>query len=335
MRYSDEYFMKIAIAEALKADSSVYPNPRVGCVIVKDDKIVGRGYHQKFGSAHAEELAISTIPKNLYNTSMYITLEPCAHSGKRPPCIDLILEYNFKKVVIANLDPNPIAKGGVEILKANGLKVFTGVCELEAKKINRRFFTYHEKERPYVILKYASTLDGFLAKKNGESKWITGKSARRSGHKLRAESDAILLGSKTILKDNPDLSSHGAGKDPLIVVVNPNTIIPPGFSIHKKNPLFINNDLSQDKKSNIPIILDKLKNNGIQSLLVEGGGETIKSFIESKIFDEINLYLAPKFLGAGIPVYSKIGNLEDVYNLKIEKVEVFEKDVRIKYLRKY
>ena len=333
MRYSDKYFMKIAIAEALKADSAVYPNPKVGCLVVKDDKIIGRGYHQKFGSAHAEEVAVRSIPKSLHNASIYITLEPCSHFGKRPPCIDLIIKYNFKKVVIANLDPNPIAEGGIENLRANGVKVITGVCESEAKQINRRFFTYHEKGRPYVILKYASTVDGYLAKKNGESKWITGESARQSGHKLRSECDAILLGSKTILNDNPDLSSHGVGKDPLIVIVNPNTVIPPDFSIHKKNPLFINNGLTDDKKRNIPIILDKLKIKGIQSLLVEGGGQTISTFIESKLFDEINLYLAPKFLGDGVPVYSKIGNLEDIYNLTIDKIEVFGKDVCIKYLR--
>ena len=335
MRYSDKYFMKKAIAEALKADSEVYPNPKVGCIIVKDEKIIGRGYHRKFGSAHAEEVAVKSAPKKLHNASIYITLEPCAHFGKRPPCIDLINKYNFKKVVIANLDPSPIAEGGIKNLRTNGVKVITGVCESEAKQINRRFFTFHEKGRPYVILKYASTLDGFLAKKNGNSKWITGKSARRSGYKLRAECDAILLGSKTILKDNPDLSSHGVGRDPLIVVVNPNTSIPTDFSIHKKKPLFIKNGLTKDKKRNIPIILDQLKFNGIQSLLVEGGGQTIGAFIESEIFDEINLYLAPKFLGAGIPVYSKIGNLEDVYNLTIDKVEIFEKDVRIKYFRNW
>lgn len=333
MRYSDKHFMDIAISEALKADSKVYPNPKVGCVIARGDEIIGRGYHQKFGSPHAEEIAIKSASKSLHNASIYITLEPCSHTGKRPPCIDLIIGNNFKKVVIANLDPNPIAEGGAEILRSNGVKVLTGVCESKAKKINRRFFTYHEKDRPYVILKFASTLDGFLAKNNGESKWITGKSARQSGYKLRAGCDAILLGSKTILKDNPDLSSHGIGKDPLIVVVNPNTIIPSNFKIHQRNPLFINDGLTKSKEKNISKILDTLKNNGVQSLLVEGGGETISAFIESKIFDEINLYIAPKFLGAGIPAYSKIGSLEDIYNLRVDKVEVLEKDVRIKYLR--
>ena len=333
MKYSDKYFMDIAIEEASKADSAVYPNPKVGCLIVKDNKIIGRGHHQKYGSAHAEELAFNSASKSLYNAIIYLTLEPCTHFGKRPPCIDLIIKYNFKKVVIANYDPNPVAEGGAEILRANGIKVVSGVLESKAKQINRRFFTYHEKGRPYVILKYASTLDGFLAKQNGESKWITGKLARQSVYKLRSECDAILVGSKTILNDNPDLSSHGLGKDPLIVVLNPNTSIPDDFKIHKKNPLFIKNGLTNNKKKNIPIILEKLKSNGIQSVLVEGGGQTISTFIESKLFDEIHLYFAPKFLGAGIPVYSKIGNLKDIYKLSIDEVKIFEKDVCIKYLR--
>ena len=161
MKYSDKYFMDIAIEEASKADSAVYPNPKVGCLIVKDNKIIGRGHHQKYGSAHAEELAFNSASKSLHNAIIYLTLEPCTHFGKRPPCIDLIIKYNFKKVVIANYDPNPVAEGGAEILRANGIKVVSGVLETKAKQINRRFFTYHEKGRPYVILKYASTLDGF------------------------------------------------------------------------------------------------------------------------------------------------------------------------------
>lgn len=335
MRYSDKYFMNLAISEAIKGDSDVYPNPRVGCVIVKDNKIIGSGYHKLFGSEHAEEVAIKSASKNLHGASIYITLEPCSHFGNRPPCTDLIIRNNFKKVVIGSLDPNPIANKGSEVLKASGIKVITGVCESESKKINQRFYTYYEKGRPYVILKFASTLDGFLAEKNGRSKWITGERARKSVHQLRSKCDAILVGSKTILNDNPELTSHGEGNDPKIVIINPNTSIPKNFKIQKNTPMFINDGLTNNWEKNISIILNKLKNKKIQTVLVEGGGKTISSFIESDIFDEIHMYLGPKFLGEGISFFNKISKLEDDRGLYIDKIENFEMDICIKYIRKY
>ena len=213
--------MQQAINEALKADpNKVYPNPLVGCVIVLNDKIIGRGYHKAFGAKHAEVNAIESLEGAVRDADLYVTLEPCAHFGNNPPCVDAIIKSKmFKKVIIATADPNKKAMGGIDKLKKANIEVEIGDCQIEAKKINKRFFTFFENKRPFIILKYARTQDGFIAHLDGSSKWITKEDARRDVHLTRSGCDAILVGRNTIEQDNPSLDSHGLGKDPRIVIL--------------------------------------------------------------------------------------------------------------------
>ena len=302
---SSTFFMQEAIKEALKADpNKVYPNPLVGCVIVKDNKIIARGYHREFGTNHAEVNAIESLDVPVSSADLYVTLEPCAHFGKNPPCVNAIIESKmFKKVIIASYDPNEKAMGGIELLKSAGIEVEVGDCAKESKKINQRFYTFFKKKRPYVIIKFARTQDGFIARLDGSSKWITEKDARKDVHFTRSGCDAILVGRNTIEIDNPSLDSHGLGRDPQIVILSSNLKLN-SFKVSKKHPLIFGKKL--DKKSpenNIKIILDNLFQENVQSLLVEGGEKTITSFIKSGYFDEIHEYISPKKFESGIPFY--------------------------------
>ena len=291
---SSTFFMQEAIKEALKADpNKVYPNPLVGCVIVKDNMIIARGYHKEFGTNHAEVNAIESLDVPVSNADLYVTLEPCAHFGKNPPCVNAIIESKmFKKVIIASHDPNEKAMGGIELLRNAGIEVEVGDCAKESKEINQRFYTFFKKKRPYVIIKFARTQDGFIARLDGSSKWITEEDARTDVHLTRSGCDAILVGRNTIEIDNPSLDSHGLGRDPKIVILSSDLKLN-SFKVSKKQPLIFGKKL--DKKSpenNIKIILDNLFQENVQSLLVEGGEKTITSFIKSGYFDEIHEYIS-------------------------------------------
>ena len=333
---TDKKFMLEAISVASKSNSDVYPNPRVGCIIVKNNKIISRGWTSKFGSNHAEINALKSIDKEIKDLTMYVTMEPCHHYGKTPPCTDLINPNQFTRVVIAEKDPFVTAGGGAEFLKKLNIQVEIGLCKDEARKLNKRFYTYHEKKRPYVILKYASSLDGYIALKNGESKWITNDNSRSLNHKTRSECDAILVGRKTIQLDNPSLTSHGKGKDPTIIIIDNKQKIDKEFQIFKKNKkeiIFTGTELSNSYKNNVEIILNKLYKMKIQSILVEGGGSTITSFLESGLFDELNVYIAPKFFGKGIPLFKSKGDNKNQYNLIVDHVESVKNDIKIVYKR--
>jgi len=332
----DKAFMLEAISLASKANSDVYPNPKVGCVIVKDDKIISRGYHHKYGSNHAEKNAIKSLGKDNNNLTMYVTLEPCHHHGKTSPCTGLINSDQFNRVVIAEKDPSDLAGGGANFLKNNNIDVDIGICKEEARYLNKYFYTFHEKKRPYIILKYASSLDGYIALENGKSKWITNSLSRSLNHKQRSDCDAILVGRKTIQLDNPVLDSHGKGRNPKIIVIDPDN------KIDKKSKIFLGNQspiifrkkyLTDSQQENIRIILKELFELNIQSLLVEGGGSTITSFLESGLFDEVHVYLAPKFFGKGIPLYKGEGSIENIYDLKINHIKSLGDDVKIVYKR--
>ena len=330
----NSFFMQQAIEEALKADpNKVYPNPLVGCVIVKNDKIIGRGYHKKFATNHAEVNAIESLKTPVKNADLYVTLEPCAHFGKNPPCVSAIIKSRmFKKVVIAVADPNKKATGGIDELKKAGIKVLLGDSEKEAKEINQRFFTFFEKKRPYVILKYARTKDGFIAHPDGSSKWITEQDARKDVHITRSGCDAILVGRYTVERDNPSLDSHGLGKDPRIVILSSKPLSP-SMNIAKKNPLIFQKLNEKHPENNIKIVLDNLFKENVQSLLVEGGEKTITSFINSGYFDEIHEYISPKKFNEGIPFYN--GNFEKVRSsLEVVSKISFSKDKKIIYKKK-
>ena len=330
----DEHFMNIALQEAAKANHKVFPNPKVGALIVVDDKIISKGYHTCYGEDHAEANAINKLDKPIINATLYVTLEPCSHIGKRNPCTDIIKSKMFSRVVIGANDPNPKASGGAEILKNNNINVTENVCAEKSKKLNRRFFTYFEKKRPYVILKIASTLDGFIAEMDGHSKWITNEKSRKSVHKLRSSCDAILVGRKTIEVDNPSLTSHGYGKDPKIVVLSSQNKINPKSKIFKNVPIFFSNkDLVNDPKKNIIYILRELYNKSYQTLLVEGGGKTLSHFLDSDLFDELHIYYAPKIIGNGKPLYVGSNRLTKDYKLKIHKIEHFDHDIKMVFYR--
>lgn len=330
----NSFFMQQAIEEALKADpNKVYPNPLVGCVIVKNEKIIGRGYHKKFATNHAEVNAIKSLEAPVKNADLYVTLEPCAHFGKNPPCVNAIIKSKmFKKVVIAVADPNKKAMGGIEELKKAGIEVVLGDREKEAKKINQRFFTFFQKERPYVILKYARTQDGFIARLDGSSKWITEKDARRDVHLTRSGCDAILVGRNTIERDNPSLDSHGLGKDPRIVILSSKPLLST-LNVSKKNPLIFQKFNQKLPENNIKIVLDNLFKENVQSLLVEGGEKTITSFINSGYYDEIHEYVSPKKFNQGIPFFG--GDFKKIRSsLELVSEISFSKDIRKTYKKK-
>ena len=330
----NSFFMQQAINEALKADpNKVYPNPMVGCVIVLNDKIIGRGYHKAFGTKHAEVNAIESLKAPVRDADLYVTLEPCAHFGNNPPCVDAIIKSKmFKKVIIAVADPNKEAMGGIDELKKANIEVECGDSQIEAKKINQRFFTFFENKRPYIILKYARTQDGFIAHSDGSSKWITEEDARRDVHLTRSGCDGILVGRNTIEQDNPSLDSHGLGKDPRIVILSSKPLSS-SLKVLKKNPLVFQNLNKKNPENNIKIILDNLFKENVQSLLVEGGEKTITSFIQSGYYDEIHEYISPKKFNEGIPFYS--GDFDKIRSsLDLVSEISFNSDIKKIYKKK-
>ncbi len=330
----DQYYMKLAINEALKGKNEVYPNPRVGALVVSDKEIISSGYHSNYGGQHAEASAIKKLQSNISNATLYVTLEPCTHKGKTESCCDLITSKIFKRVVIGTTDPNPIAKGGIEKIKKKGIQVESNILKNECRKINRRFFTFHEKKRPYIILKIASSMDGFIAENNWNSKWITNEESRKSVHLLRSNCDAILVGRNTISKDNPILTSHGMGKNPKIVFFDQSKKIDSDSYVYKNNPIVLSgDDLTNDPKKNIAKLLKLLFDNSIQTLLVEGGGITFTHFFDGNFFDELQLYYAPKMIGNGISFYRNSKSLKNNFDLTLHKVEQFHNDIKLTYYK--
>lgn len=327
-------YMRRALELAEWGRGNVSPNPMVGCVIVHDGQIIGEGFHKVYGGPHAEVNAVNSVknPELLPESTVYVTLEPCAHYGKTPPCANLLVEKQVKKVVIAAFDSNPLVGGkGIQILKDAGIEVETGILEQEARAQNRRFFTQIEKKRPYVILKWAQTLDGFVARKDYSSKWISNSLSRQQVHKWRAEEDAILVGRNTAHYDDPSLNVRDwVGKNPLRLVIDRQLQLSPELKLFdhgipticynlKKSE--INGNLEWKKLSSkfeIQEILDDLQERKIQSLIVEGGSFLLNKFIESELWDEARVFTSQvKFL-EGIkapqishPASERVNFLED------------------------
>jgi len=311
---NDSHFMLSAIELAKKGLGSVSPNPLVGCVIVKDNVIVAEGYHQTYGEAHAEINAIANLPKTLNPTecTLYVNLEPCCHHGKTPPCADLIIEKGFKKVVICNFDPNPLVAGkGIEKLTQAGIEVITCICKAEGRFLNRNFFTFHEKKRPYIILKWAQTADGFISKfpvpAHKHENWITGHDAQKYVHQMRAETDAILVGKNTVLADNPELTTRLVkGKNAIRIILSKNpefNLSAKIFNAASKTIIF---NASEEKtigninwvklnfdKNVLTQLLAHLTKQGVSSLVVEGGLSILESFINEGLWDEANIFVNP------------------------------------------
>jgi diaminohydroxyphosphoribosylaminopyrimidine deaminase/5-amino-6-(5-phosphoribosylamino)uracil reductase len=317
----DEDYMKRAFELASKGKGTVTPNPLVGAVIVKDNVVVGEGFHSRSGEKHAEINAIeNTVDTSLLGATLYCTLEPCCHTNKKtPPCTKEIIKNKISKVVIANLDPNPeVAGNGVIELRAAGIEVVTGVLSDFGENINKIFFKYMKTGLPYVHLKQAMTLDGKTASDSGDSKWITSSVARDEVHELRYEYDAVMVGSNTANLDDPSLTCR---KNDIIIKI-PKRVIAGKLKNLNANLLLLNDEhkestiIVQDN-SNIEK-LKKLSSQGVTSILLEGGCNLASSFIEDGLIDEVSYYIAPKLLGNGTPIYSndKVKLMSDCKNLR-------------------
>lgn len=317
------------------------PNPMVGAVIVCDGEIIGEGYHRKCGGPHAEVNAVASVAdkSKLTRSTMYVSLEPCAHWGKTPPCAELIIKHHIPKVVICNVDPFPKVDGrGIQMLQNAGIEVQTGVLEDEGWYLNRRFFTFHSKRRPFIILKWAESADGFIAGKNGSPIAISTPESIRYVHKIRAEEAGILVGTQTALNDNPSLTvRHWAGENPTRVVLDRNLVVPadnkcfssdaPTILITEKadNGKYPTNvkvvSLPFDEKGvDLDALMTCLYENNIQSLIVEGGAKTLQSFIDAGLWDEARVEKNPRLkIGDGI--------MSPTLNASAEKIEDIDGNV--------
>lgn len=313
----DPTYMKRALELASLGMGKVSPNPMVGCVIVHEGKIIGEGYHQAYGGPHAEVHAVRSVANQqlLREAIAYVTLEPCAHWGKTPPCANLLVEKGLKKVVIAAVDSNPLVEGkGIEILKKAGIEVETGNLEAEARWQNRRFFTQIEKKRPYVILKWAQSQDGFVARKDFTSKWISSSLSRQLVHRWRAEEDAILVGKNTALHDNPRLDVRDwVGKNPLRVVIDSRLELPTSLHLFDRSiPTLCYTTVKSEIVENLEFVkmegvfsmhalLADLHSRKVQSLIVEGGSHILRQFISAGLWDEARVFTGKAKFETGIP----------------------------------
>ena len=301
---------------------NVAPNPLVGCVIVNHNEVIAVGYHEKFGEAHAEVNAInSVIDKSLLKEStLYVNLEPCSHVGKTPPCSDLIIKHQIPNVVIGSIDTHSkVAGTGIEKLKAAGINVSVGILEDKCKDLNKRFFTYHEKKRPYVILKWAETKDGFIdvnrkEKNKKYDNWITSHFSKKLVHQWRSEEQAIMIGTNTAINDNPKLTVREVkGKNPLRIVLDINLRLPTHLNVFDgSTPTLILNSIKSETNPNLefvkidkdkellPQVLSELYKRNILSVIIEGGAQLLQSFIDQNLWDEAKVFIGKKTFGEGI-----------------------------------
>lgn len=327
----DEMYIRRCFALAENGIHYVAPNPMVGCVIVKNGEIVSEGFHQCCGQNHAERNAILRVAdKSCFEGStLYVNLEPCSHHGKTPPCADLIAQYPFKRVVVCNLDPNPLVAGrGIEKIRNAGIEVTIGILEEEGRFLNRRFFTYIEKQRPYIILKWAQTRDGFMDIDRSDSKqksyWITNEKLKCEVHKWRTEEAAIMVGTQTVVNDNPQLSSRlWYGKNPLRIALDKTGRIPEqSFILDGSIPTIIyTEDRNLESKENIEYVVIDFENllneiladlwhRKIQSVIVEGGLKLLNTFITENVWDEARVLIGNKMFGKGLaaPLLNMVPN---------------------------
>ncbi|HET6244277.1 MAG: bifunctional diaminohydroxyphosphoribosylaminopyrimidine deaminase/5-amino-6-(5-phosphoribosylamino)uracil reductase RibD [Bacteroidetes bacterium] len=334
-----EIYMQRCIELAKNGTGKVAPNPLVGCVIVFEGKIIGEGFHRKFGEAHAEVNAINSVEDKsiLKKSIVYINLEPCAHYGKTPPCADLLIHYNIPEVVIGCIDTFSAVSGkGIEKLRNSGCKVSVGVLEKKARELNKRFFTFHEKKRPYIILKWAQTIDGFIDKTRitgnpGQNK-ISSDFSQVMVHKWRSEEQAIMVGTNTANNDNPKLNVRiWKGSNPLRIVIDKSLRLPLNNHLFDQSvsTLVFTAERTESKNNLEYFILNfidvpkevcfELHQRGIQSLLVEGGAVLLKTFINSGLWDEARVFYSPLNFQKGIKA-------PELINMKICSKDVIQTD---------
>lgn len=321
--HADEQYMARAIQLAELGRRVVAPNPMVGCVIVHNNKIIGEGYHMMYGGPHAEVNAIDSVddPSVFSDSTLYVTLEPCSHFGKTPPCADLIIENQFNRVVIGSKDPNDQVNGkGIARLQNAGIEVTLGILEDQCKELNKHFFTAQKERRPFILLKWAQTINGLID--NGQTtgiSWISGKKTQITTHRLRSHYHAILVGRNTVEHDNPTLNVRAVeGIDPIKVVVDPQLVLDRSYSVFKGGHVIVLNLLENKQIENInyvqleslsPLkIVRTLHELGIQSILIEGGAFTLNQFIENDLWDEALIITGDKTFdnGTSAPVWNKV-----------------------------
>jgi diaminohydroxyphosphoribosylaminopyrimidine deaminase/5-amino-6-(5-phosphoribosylamino)uracil reductase len=336
--FNDNYYMRMAIRLAGKGIGKTSPNPMVGAVIVKNGKIIGRGYHKRCGDYHAEINAINNVKGSIRGSTFYITLEPCSHYGRTPPCVDTLIKKKLERVVVGTPDPNPEVNGkGIKILRSKGIKVDVGILGSECRQLNEHYFKFIKSGIPYVTVKYAQTLDGRIATKTGDSQWISSEASRKYVHVLRSTNDCVMVGAGTVTADNPQLTvRHVKGKNPLRIIVDSKLRIPIKSSVliddnphqtiiaatsnapsRKKTAikklgvevLVVKKD--KDGKVSLVDLLKELGKREIMSVLVEGGSEMITSLLKANLVDKMIIPISPGILGKG---------LEAIGDLNINKI---------------
>jgi diaminohydroxyphosphoribosylaminopyrimidine deaminase/5-amino-6-(5-phosphoribosylamino)uracil reductase len=335
----DEVFMRRALELALLGTGKVSPNPRVGCVLVADGGVIGEGHHQHYGGPHAEANAVNSVANKdlLKEAIVYVTLEPCSHHGKTPPCADLLIHHRVKKVMISTVDSNPLVGGsGIRKLREAGIDVEIGCMEKEGRELNKGFFTFMEKERPFILLKWAQTADGFIARSDFNSKWISNEYSRRLVHRWRSEEDAVMVGTATALHDNPALSVRNwSGRNPVRIVMDRTLRLPPGLQLFdKQQKTFCYNTLRNATEDNLHFIqlsdnnffddlLKDLYQRRIQSMMVEGGRQTLDLFINSGRWDEARIFSSAESFGKGIEAPVVRGTLVSREMIFNDSLEIF------------
>lgn len=329
----DQEYMRLALELAKKGCGRVSPNPMVGAVIVKDGRIIGQGYHQKYGELHAERNALAACTEFPTGATMYVTLEPCCHYGKQPPCVEAVIEAGISRVVVGSGDPNPLVAGkGIRILREHGIDVTEHVLTEECEKLNEVFFHFIRTKHPFVVMKYAMTLDGKIAAYTGESKWITGEEARKHVHEQRNKYSAIMVGLGTVLADDPLLTCRvKGGRNPIRVICDTRLRTPLDFQIvktAKKVPTVLATCCADEQKHtvyqskgcriltvseqnghvNLQELMNLLGQENIDSILLEGGGTLNWSALDSGIVQKIQAYIAPKLFG-GAEAKAPIGGI--------------------------
>lgn len=350
----DEYYMRMVLSLAMQGTGMTSPNPRVGCVIVKDGTILSSGWHHRFGDVHAEVDAVQKAACDIRGATVYVNLEPCCHYGKTPPCSDMLVKQGISRVVIGITDPNPVVDcRGVDRLENAGIVVNTGVLEDDCRWINRGFIRSMKNGRPWVTLKTASSLDGNISLADGSSKWITGAQSREKVHLMRAENDAVITGVGTIIADDPKLTvRETSGRTPLRVVMDNNLSTPINAKIFDGGIVLFFTDKNAPKEKirqfqtlgaeieiidtspekQIEFILRKLCEKGVNYLMVEAGAGVTSSFLSSGFVDEISLFIAPKLLGHGLHYteHLDISRMEDSIDLKNVEYSACGNDLWVK-----
>lgn len=360
----DEFYMKRALELAEKGIGRTAPNPLVGAVIVKNGRIIGEGWHEKFGEPHAEVNAIHNAVENPEGAELYVTLEPCCHYGKTPPCTDLLIQKKVRRVVVGVRDPDPrVAGGGIQRLREAGIEVTVGVLEQDCTNLNEVFFHFTKTRRPFVVVKAAMSLDGKIAAPSGESRWITGEAARRDVHHLRNRYSAIMAGVETVIRDDPELTCRlEDGRNPKRIILDSRLRIPLESKVLNdpaENPVLIACDegaapeaadrleamgaellycRNRNGRIDLADLMEKMGSRSIDSILLEGGGTVNGSAFSQGIVHKVILYVAPMVIGGETSKTAVAGpgflRLDQAYPLRFESVEQIGEDLKIIAYRK-